>query len=64
MHGDIPAVILKGSIEIYLNLITELINNSFCKRVFPKAPKFAIVSPTFKKNGSLNKKNYRPVSVL
>ena len=56
MHGDIHAVILKGSIEVHLNLITELINNSFRKRVFPKAPKFAIVSLTFKKNGSLNKK--------
>ena len=64
MRGDTPADILKGSIEVYLNLITEIISKSFRDGVFPEVLKFAEVSPIFKRNDSLNKENYRPVSVI
>ena len=32
--------------------------------MFPEVSKFAEVSPTFKKNDSLSKEKYRPVSIL
>ena len=42
MHGDVPANILKKSIEIHLDLIAEIINKSFCKRIFPEVSKFQV----------------------
>ena len=44
--------------------IAKLINNYFCKRIFPGVLKFAEVTSLFKRNDALNKSNYRPVSVL
>ena len=41
-----------------------LINTSISFNVFPDEMKWAEVSPIFKKNDKLNKKNFRPVSVL
>ena len=64
IQGDIPADILKASIDIHLNLITEIINDSFKNGIFPDELKLAEVSPIFKKKDSLKKENYRPVSVL
>ena len=64
MRGDTPADILKGSIEVHLNLIAGIIRKSFCDGVFPEVLKFAEVSPSFKRNDSLNKENSRPLSVL
>ena len=59
MRGDTPADILKGSIEVHLNLIAGIISKSFCDGVFPEVLKFAEVSPSFKRNDSLNKENSR-----
>lgn len=64
IHGDIPAYILKGSIEIHLHLNTGIISKLFRKEGFPEVLTFAEVSPNFKTNDSLNKENYRPVRVL
>ena len=44
--------------------IAEYINNSSCKRIFPDDLKFAEMSSSFKRNDTLNKSNYIPVSVL
>jgi hypothetical protein len=41
-----------------------LINKSIDQSVFPEKLKAAQVSPLFKKNNSLDKSNYRPISVL
>ena len=56
-NGDIPAKILKKSVEIYIKEITFIINDSLEKAIFPDNLKLADVSPIFKKE------NYRPVSI-
>ena len=60
--GDIPADMLKVTLDIHLSLITKIINLSFEDGCFPDD--FAEVSPIFKKNDDLDKENYRPASVL
>ena len=62
--GDIPTRILKSSINAYLSELTILINNCLKKGVFPDDLKLADIRPIFKKEDSLNKENYRPVSIL
>ena len=44
--------------------IAKLLNNYFCKRIFPDDIKFAEVSSLFERNDALNKSNYRLVGVL
>ena len=62
--GDIPINLLKGSIDTYLPVLTEIINSSFEQNEFPNELKLADVIPIFKKKDPLNKENYRPVSIL
>ena len=62
--GDIPAEILKVTLDIHLSLITKIINLSFENACFPDDLKLAEVSPIFKKNDDLDKENYRPVIIL
>ena len=62
--GDVPADMLKVTLDIHLSLITKIINLSFENGCFPDDLKLAEVSPIFKKNDDLDKENYRPVSVL
>ena len=62
--GDIPVSILKVSIDTYLPQLTRIINVSFDSGTFPDELKLAEVLPIFKKCDSLNKENYRPVSIL
>ena len=62
--GDIPAKILKNSINAYLSEITILINNCIKEGVFPDDLKLADITPIFKKEDGLNKENNRPVDIL
>ena len=62
--GDIPAKTLKSSINAYLSELTILINNCLKKGFFPDDLKPADLTPIFKKEDSLNKENYRLVSIL
>ena len=62
--GDIPAKILKNSINTYLSKLTTLINNCLRKGVFPDDLKLVDITPIFKTEDSLNKENYRSVSIL
>ena len=55
---------IKKSINAYLSELTILINNCLTKGVFPDDLKLADITPIFKKKDSLNKENYRPVSIL
>ena len=61
--GDIPADMLKVTLNTHLSIITKIINLSLENRCFPDNLKLAEVSPIFKKNDGLDKENYRPVSV-
>ena len=63
-EGDIPVNLLKGSIDTYLPVLTEIINSSFEQNEFPNELKLADIIPIFKKKDPLNKENYRPVSIL
>ena len=62
--GDIPAKILKNSINAYLSQLTIRINSCLKEGVFPDGLKLADVTPILKKEDSLNKENYRPVIIL
>ena len=62
--GDIPAGMLKSTIDIHASILTKIINLSLRNGCFPDDLKAAEVSPIFKKNDDLDKENYRPVSVL
>ena len=62
--GDIPTKILKKRINAYLSELTILINNCLKRGVFPDDLKLADITPILKKEDSLNKENYRPVSIL
>ena len=62
--GDVPADILKLTLDIHLSLITKIISLSFENGCFPDDLKLAEVIPIFKKNNDLDKENYGPVSVL
>ena len=48
--GDIPADMLKVTLDIHLSLITKIINLSFENGCFPDDLKLAEVGPIFKKN--------------
>ena len=62
--GWIPVIILKDCIDVYLVHLTNSVNHSLQTSVFPQKLKQAEVIPLYKKLDSLNKENYRPVSLL
>ena len=62
--GDIPAEMLKSTIDVHVSLLTKIINSSIRNECFLDELKVAKVTPNFKKNDDLDKENYRPVSVL
>ena len=64
IKNDIPIRVLKQFCEIYLPILTKIINTSLIQGKFPEALKIAEVTPIFKKSDCLNKENYRPISIL
>ena len=63
-HDGISSKILKFAKPVVLQPITFLINETIKVSEFPDECKKAIVSPLHKKNSTLDKENYRPVSIL
>ena len=61
---DIPIKILKNSIHIYSEKLTNIFNECLINGKFPDTLKRADVTPIFKKGNDNEKENYRPVSVL
>ena len=61
---QIPGKLLRMAHQELSRPIAFVINSSISQNVFPDEMKCAEVSPIFKKNDKLNKKNFRPVSVL
>ena len=59
-----PPKLIKMGASALCNPITWLINRSISSSKFPNLLKYAEVSPIYKKGNSLDKKNYRPVSIL
>ena len=54
--GDIPADMLKVTLDVHLSVITKIINLLFENGCFPDDLKLAEVSPIFNKNDDLDKK--------
>ena len=63
VDGEIPTKILKEC-EFTFEILTQCVNKSFATGEFPDCLKQANVSPIFKKHDTLDKENYRPVSIL
>ena len=63
-YDNIPPKILKESISIVKEPLTQLFNTSINECIFPSKLKFANVSPLFKKDDNTIKENYRPISIL
>ena len=61
---NISAKILKACAPSFSHALSSLVNLSFARDIFPKRVKQAQVIPLYKKKDSLNKENYRPVSIL
>ena len=49
---------------VICNSFTPIINTSIAMSIYPNDAKKAEISPLYKKNDSLVKSNYRPVSIL
>ena len=63
-YDRMPMKLLQKSAAYIASDIAKMINDSMTKCVFPDSLKFAEVSSLFKKKDTLNKVNYRPVSIL
>ena len=63
-YDNIPAKLLRLAQSELAGPVTNLINTTMAMNTFPDHMKCAEVSPIFKKEDNLNKKNFRPVSVL
>ena len=61
---DIPAEMLKSTVDVQVSLLTKITNSSPRNGCFPDKLKAAEVTPIFKKTDDLDKENYRPVNVL
>ena len=64
LSSCIPVSILINSIDTYLSILTDIINDSIKNGVFPDELKLAEVISLFKKADPFYKSNYRPVSLL
>ena len=60
----IPSKIIKNSVTVLSLPLTNLFNTSVVESLFPSDLQYAYVTPPYKKDGSTNKENYRPISIL
>ena len=60
----IPVTILKQTIDVHLQHLTNAINHTLQMNCFPDKLKRSEFITVFKKLGPLEKENYRPASVL
>ena len=62
--GNIPTKIIKDSIDVCVNQLTDCLNTSIYDCSFPKTMKYGDVTPAFKKDEKVFKENYRPICTL
>ena len=60
----IPAKILQANADLFSLLLTGIFNNLVVDRAFPDDLKLADISSLYKKDDSMRKQNYRPISLL
>jgi hypothetical protein len=63
-YDAIPPKLVKSGAKELCRPITYIINKCITTSTFPDCLKLAEVAPIFKKENILDKKNYRPVSIL
>ena len=63
-YNNIPAKLLRLAHNELTYPFTNLVNNSIAMSTFPGQLKCAELSSLYKKEDNLNKKNFRPVSIL
>ena len=63
-NGSIPANILKQCVYLYFPFLTKAISHAITENIFPEQLKRLEVIPLHKKEYSLKKENYRPLSLL
>ena len=63
-YDDLPADILKLSLNDTLHVLVHLCNLSLLQGIFPSELKTANVLPLYKSDDNMSFNNYRPVSVL
>ena len=62
--GTISSKLLKSNIEICSQSISDCINHAIDTGVFPSKLKTADIIPIHKKDDTMSKSNYRPISIL
>ena len=62
--NDIPVKILKECKDIISPILEKIYNKSIILKSFPNSLKLAEVTPAYKKDETIDKKNYRPISLL
>ena len=63
-RGNIPLKVIKLASKVNLIKLCDCINANINNKVFPNDLKLADITPAFKNDETINKVNYRPVSVL
>ena len=63
-YNNIPTRLLVESNDIAAPFITTIFNKSIANGDFPSLLKLADITPTYKKDDTSKKENYRPVSIL
>ena len=63
-YDNINSKMLKDSKEILAPWLTEIINISYEKNIFPDCMKVANIKPIYKENNKEEISNYRPISIL
>ena len=62
--NDIPVKVLKECKDLISPFLSDIYNNSVTLSNFPNSLKLAEVTPAYKKDGTIDKNNYRPISIL
>ena len=63
-HRNIPSKTFKQNIDQYLDIITNVFNNSITECNFPDLLKLADITSAFKKGDVTDGSNYGPISLL
>ena len=60
--NSIPAGLFKDNIDLYIDIITNIVNKGILECAFPNLLKLADLIPAYKNGDVTDKSNYRPIS--